>query len=126
VRSTVRPGAGVAAIAAVVALASAVVAGCGGSESGEGSAAGAGPNVGATINFADCTDWNESSVEERLGTVGALTDFFGGDVPGTGGRGAILDDEQAYDLLDNACKPEYARAFKLYKLYGRAAAFAGH
>jgi len=112
--------------AAVVAVVCSLAAGCGGSESGESLAAGAGPNVGTTINLADCTDWNESSVEERLGTIGALTDFFGGDVPGTAGRGPILDDEQAYDLMDNACKPEYARAFKLYKLYGRAAAFAGH
>ena len=112
--------------AALVAVVCVLAAGCGGSESGENLAAGAGPGVGAPINLADCTDWKDSSVDERLGTVGQLTDFFGGDVPGTGGRGPVLDDEEAYDLLDAACEPEYARAFRLYKLYGRAAAFSGH
>ena len=38
----------------------------------------------------------------------------------------MLDDDQAYDLLEGQCEPEFAGAFKLYKLYGRAAAFAGH
>ena len=41
-------------------------------------------------------------------------------------RGVVLDDDQAYDLLEGQCEPEFAGAFKLYKLYGRAAAFLGH
>ena len=111
---------------AVLAIACALIAGCGGSESGENLAAGAGAGVGAPISLADCNDWNDSSVEERLNTIGQLTDFAGDPVAGTKGRGPVLGDEQAYDLMDNACKPDYAGAFKLYKLYARAAAFAGH
>lgn len=42
------------------------------------------------------------------------------------GSGSVLDDKQAYDLFDNYCKNDFARGFKLYKLYERAAAFAGH
>jgi hypothetical protein len=41
------------------------------------------------------------------------------------GRGAVLGEKQAYDLLESACEAEFAQGFKLYKLYERAAAFAG-
>ena len=37
----------------------------------------------------------------------------------------MLDDEKAYDLFDSYCENEFARGFKLYKLYARAAAFSG-
>ena len=75
-----------------------------------------------------CTDWNLASVEERHGTLRQLKNFAGGPVVGGGphpaeGMGAVLEDGQAYDLLSNTCKQNYARAFKLYKIYGRAAAF---
>jgi hypothetical protein len=98
--------------------------GCGGG-SDNGSNAGIGPSVGQPINLADCTDWNNSSVEERLGTIRQIRDFNGGDVPGTSSPGPTLDDQKAYDLFDNYCSNDFARAFKLYKLYGRAAAFSG-
>jgi hypothetical protein len=39
------------------------------------------------------------------------------------GRGAVLEDERAYDLLQGYCSAEFAESFKLYKLYTRAAAF---
>ena len=41
-------------------------------------------------------------------------------------NGHILDDKQAYKLFDSLCAHRFARAFKLYKLYERAAAFVGH
>jgi hypothetical protein len=40
--------------------------------------------------------------------------------------GSVLDDEKAYELFENYCKTDFARGFKLYKLYERAAAFTGH
>jgi len=43
--------------------------------------------------------------------------------PARTGRGATLPDEKAYELFENTCKQDYARAFKLYKLYTRAASF---
>ena len=42
------------------------------------------------------------------------------------GRGGVLDDDKAYDVLQTECGPDYARGFKLYKLYTRAAALTGH
>ena len=59
-----------AAGAAIAATALIALAGCGG-EGDENLAAGAGgnPNVGATINLADCENWNDASVEERFGTT---------------------------------------------------------
>jgi hypothetical protein len=90
-----------------------------------------GPHIGTAIELADCTDWNNASVEERLGTLRQLKSFAGGPVVGGGanpstGTGAVLEDKQAYDFLSGTCKQSYARGFKLYKLYERAASFAGH
>jgi hypothetical protein len=108
-------------LALVLAL---VVAGCGES-SGDPPPAGAGANVGAPINLADCTDWEQASVDQRLGTIEQLKNYIGAPVPGTEGSGGTLDDDRAYDLFENYCANEYARGFKLYKLYSRAAAFSG-
>jgi hypothetical protein len=114
-----------AAIAVTFLLA--LLGGCG--SSGTPPRLGAGPNVGASINLADCNDWKRATTEERLGTLAQLKDFAGGAVGGNAsepaGTGAVLDDKQAYDLLDNYCKAPFAGGFKLYKLYERAAAFAG-
>jgi hypothetical protein len=38
----------------------------------------------------------------------------------------VLSDDRAYKLLQGYCAKPFARGFKLYKLYTRAAAFAGH
>ena len=121
---------GRATIAAAAVLAAAALAGCG-SDSATPPPYGAGPNVGASINLADCNDWKRSSVEERLGTIRQLKNFAGGEVVGgegtqpAVGTGAILDDKKAYELLDHACSVSFAQGFKLYKLYERAAAFSG-
>jgi hypothetical protein len=108
--------------AAGILLAS-VLGGCAGETSGNQGGSGAGPDLAAPVNTADCTDWNEASTEQRLATVRAIRQYTGGPVAGTGGTGVVLDDEKAYDLFENYCENEYARGFKLYKLYGRAAAF---
>jgi hypothetical protein len=89
------------------------------------------PQIGVPIRLVRCTDWNQATVEERHGTIRRLKSFAGGPVVGGGanpahGTGAVLEDEQAYDLLSNTCKQSYARAFKLYKIYERGASFAGH
>ena len=60
-----------------------------------------------------------------MGTIHDLKEFAGGPV-GTGRlHGNVLDDEDAYRVLQGWCKNSFARGFKLYKLYVRAAAFSG-
>jgi hypothetical protein len=106
-----------------------LIAGCGGGPNTQPQVD-VGPNVGEPINLADCHDWNEANTEQRLGTIEQLKDFAGGPVVGNSsaspsGRGSVLDDKQAYDLFNRYCSADLARGFKLYKIYERAAAFAG-
>jgi hypothetical protein len=77
--------------------------------------------VKLTVREASCTDWNDASVDERQVIVDSLAEFESGEPTGTVGR--TLPDDEAYALFDRACDEEYARAFKLYKVYVRAAAF---
>lgn len=104
--------------AAGIAIALAL-AGCGGDT--QPTEQGVGGNK--ALQLADCDDWNSSGTEERLVTIGQLTDYNAG--PSEEVRGRVLDEDQAYDLLEGQCEPEFAGAFKLYKLYGRGAAFFG-
>ena len=97
---------------------------CGGSDDGNSQASGPG-TLDNPIELADCTDWNEGTVEERLGTIRQIRTFISGPVPGTGGTGVTLDDERAYDLFEEACSHSVAQGFTLYKLSVRAAAFSG-
>jgi hypothetical protein len=102
----------------------ALITGCGGATSNPPDA-GAGGLLAAPIELADCTDWQQATVDERLGTVEQIRNYTGGPVAGSGGHGATLDDEEAYELFERYCANDFARGFKLYKLYGRAAAFGG-
>lgn len=106
--------------AALVTSAGLALAGCG----GDTAPADQGVGGNTPLRLANCDDWNGSGVEERLNTVSQLREFNAG--PSEDVRGVVLDDDQAYDLLEGQCEPEFAGAFKLYKLYGRAAAFLGH
>lgn len=113
-----------ALIAAVV-----LIAGCGGGSSAERQVD-AGPNVGEPIRLADCSDWDQANTEQRLGTIQQLRNFASGPIVGNNasspsGTGSVLDDKQAYDLFNRWCEQSFARGFKLYKLYERAAAFTG-
>jgi hypothetical protein len=74
----------------------------------------------------NCSDWRRASVAARRGTVREIRDFAGGPVGTPSGRGAVLEDWQAYSLFERTCSRDYASQFKLYKLYTRAAAFRGH
>jgi hypothetical protein len=111
-------------------VAAALVVGCGGG-SGTQPQVDVGPNVGQPIALADCNDWNQANTEQRLGTIHELKGFAGGPIVGNNattpsGTGSVLDDKAAYDLFNRYCAASFARAFKLYKLYERAAAFTGH
>jgi hypothetical protein len=101
------------------------VAGCGEGDGSEQEARQEGPQLSRPINLADCRDWKEGTIEERLGTIRGIREFLGTPVPGTGASREALGDEQAYELFEGWCANEFARGFRLYKLYARAQAFAG-
>jgi hypothetical protein len=107
----------------------ALLAGCGGSGSSKKPAETGpkAPPVGS-VRTADCTAWKKGTVAQRRSTVFYLRKFAGGPVGSSGGiqRGPVLSDARAYRVLEGYCKNRFARGFKLYKLYERAAAFAGH
>ncbi len=108
-------------VAGTIALIVVLTAGCGGGQPDQNVG---GPDLGVPVRLADCSDWRDATVSERLGTVHELREFAGGPTGSPGGHGATLDDEKAYDLLDHECSADYTRGFKLYKLYTRAAAFS--
>jgi hypothetical protein len=97
--------------------------GCDGDD-GSGTASGAGPQINVPLRLADCDDWNQADVSERLGTVKQLSDFAGGPTGSPAGHGNVLSDKRGYEVMENWCANDFARAFKLYKLYTRAAAFS--
>jgi hypothetical protein len=86
------------------------------------------PGVGSSIRSANCTDWERGTLDQRRSTVIRLRKFAGGPVGSSAGiqNGPVLNDERAFDLLQSYCANRFARGFKLYKLYERAAAFVGH
>ena len=82
----------------------------------------------ASVRSADCRDWKRGNIDQRRATVVELRKFAGGPVGSSGGiqKGPVLDDRRAYRVLQSYCRNYFARGFKLYKLYERAAAFVGH
>ena len=87
-----------------------------------------GPGVARTLQAANCTDWRKGTEFQRRRTVVQLRQFAGGPIGSSSGiqRGPVLDDARAYKLLQSYCRNQFARGFRLYKLYERAAAFVGH
>jgi hypothetical protein len=109
---------------AILALAccGALLAGCG----DDGGPAKTG--VVASVRVASCTDWKHGNVQQKHATVLALRRFAGGQVGSSTALkyGKVLNDRRAYRVLDNYCAQYFARGFKLYKLYDRAATMIGH
>jgi hypothetical protein len=105
-----------------------LLSGCGGSGQKGWARYDTAPDVGASIRSANCADWEKGTPDQRRGTVTRLRKFAGGPVGSSASikRGPVLSDERAYDLLQSYCANRFARGFKLYKLYERAAAFLGH
>ena len=112
-------------LALLIACIAALAVGCGDSDdaSDSGSSALGSPEVQTTARETDCTDWNDATVEERQIIVESIAEFEGGAPTGTAGR--ALPDDQAYEVFQRFCEKDYASAFKLYKIYVRAAAFSG-
>ena len=70
----------------------ALAAGCGEDNvSKEEAQAELGVDLGVPLNLAECRDWEDGDVSQRLGTIAELTDVLGGPVGNAeGGHGATL------------------------------------
>jgi hypothetical protein len=90
-----------------------LAAGCGGGQPSSPAP------FGVKLQLATCTDWHESSPQERQSAIDQLEAA----VRGPRKEGNTLPDDVAYTTLDARCEPEFARGFLLYQLYIRAAAF---
>jgi hypothetical protein len=110
--------------AAATLLAGIALGACGGSD-GSGHA-NTEAHINVPLSLATCDDWRHADVQQRRGTVRAIRRFAGGPVGSPPGRGAVLDDDQGYRLLEGWCRRPFAGAFRLYRLYTRAAGFIGH
>jgi hypothetical protein len=106
-------------------IAAALLAGCGGGKEGPAASPTAPPiqTPSPTLALTNCDDWTELRPDSRRAFVEQLRIFFGAKVNNTYGVGATLPDDRALVLLSNLCKRPNQGAVKLYKLYGRAAAF---
>jgi hypothetical protein len=116
-------------IAALLLCAATPLAGCGGSGSATAaSTVPASADVGESARSDTCAQWQAGTVTQRYGALARLRKFAESPVGSSAllKNGHILDDKQAYKLFGNLCAHRFARAFKLYKLYERAAAFVGH
>jgi hypothetical protein len=89
-----------------------LAAGCGGEPA-------APERFGVKLQLATCTDWHESSPDQRRSAVDQLERA----VAGPRKEGTTLEDDVAYDTIEARCEPEFAKGFLLYQLYSRAAAF---
>jgi hypothetical protein len=77
----------------------------------------------ATVQNGDCRDWRRLGRHQRRRLLATMRTFFGGAVDEPYGHGRALPPRAATRLLDSYCRLPFAARFKLYKLYGRAAAF---
>jgi len=109
----------------VVAL---LLCGCGTTAPHAEDVSAADPGVGTSIRSDDCRDWRRGSIAQRHTTIVELRNFAASAVGSSQGlkHGHVLDDGRAYTLMQSVCANHFARGFKLYKLYERAAAFVGH
>jgi hypothetical protein len=85
-------------------------------------------DVGESARSDTCAQWKAGTVKQRHGALIRLRKFAGSPVGSSSAlqNGHVLSDERAYRLFQSFCTHRFARAFKLYKLYERAAAFVGH
>jgi hypothetical protein len=115
------------AFAVVLICCVALLGGCGGSKAKKVDYT-KGPGVSQTLQAATCADWQKGTEFQRRRTVVLLRQFAGGPIGSSKGiqRGPVLNDGRAYKVLQSYCANSFASAFRLYKLYERAAAFVGH
>jgi hypothetical protein len=105
----------------------ALVAGCGDNSDSGASDQEQLPTLPVALRYAECSDWRKGTIDERRGTIQQIREFAGGPVGSSQGiqNGRVMDDNEAYLLIDRNCRKRYAIGFRLYLLYTHAAAYAG-
>jgi hypothetical protein len=107
-----------------VALAALALSGCFGGSGGQAPDQ-SGARIGVPARLVDCRDWRRAGPGERAEVVRTIRRFAGGPTCTPGRRGATIPDDKAQELFDSYCRNRFARSFKLYRLYTRAASFRG-
>jgi hypothetical protein len=79
------------------------------------------------LGLYTCRDWRRASPAVRAGVLQRLHRWVGGPVESSTllGYGTVLPNAWATELFDSRCGRSRSGTFKLYRLYGPAAAFAG-
>ncbi len=114
--------------AALLLSVAALIGGCGSTAQSSTLGPHSSLDVGESARSDTCEQWQQGTVAERQGTLIRLRKFAGSPVGSSQGleNGHVLTDAEAYKLFQSFCSKHFARGFKLYKLYERAAAFVGH
>lgn len=76
---------------------------------------------GSVAQLVTCRDWKGASEEERLATIADVRSQLAPQDEGI--ELPQLTDEEAEEVFDSSCRPEWAGGFRLYKLYAQAAGF---
>ena len=101
----------------------ALAAGCGDDDDDDEPAKPVGKeSAGSVVQYADCGDWKKGTVAERHATIDALRGQLTPQRSET--AASSLSDDRAYEVFQKACKQDYARSLRLYKLYVRVQGFA--
>lgn len=84
-------------------------------------------DVGESARSDTCEQWQKGTAQQRHGALKRLRKFATSPIGSSTSRkyGPTLSESRAYRLFESLCAKHFARAFKLYKLYERAAAFLG-
>lgn len=78
--------------------------------------------AGSVASLVDCDDWSAGTEERQQATVVDIRQQLssGGTIEGR----PSLTDPEAFDLFERACAEEFTGAFRLYKVFYQANAFA--
>lgn len=109
--------------AGAAALATAVAVGLGACGERAEKAEPLGAKLGGSVApLANCADWKGGARERKLATIEDIRRQVSRD--DTGIESPPLSDAEAMQLFDRECARAYARSFRLYVVYARAAGWA--
>ncbi len=78
--------------------------------------------AGSVAPLAQCKDWVGGERVRKLATIDDIRNQVSR--RDTGVSSPALTDDEALGLFDRACENSFAKSFRLYVLYARAAGFA--